>query len=267
MRFSVITPNYNGEKFLEQTIQSVLSQSKDVELEYIVVDGDSKDGSLDIINRYRNDISHFVVEKDTGPANALNKGFALATGDVVSWLNADDVYFPGTLARVQEAMSAACNSMCFGSCDIVDTNGDEIRSSITQFKEAFFPISSRFTYQCINYISQPALFFCGSVLREVGPLREDMIAAWDYEFILRFWRHGNAARIKGLPLAAFRWHDQSISGQNYTIQFKEEYEAAREDAGVLMPQTLIHFLVRWGIIGIYNVMSAKRNRLNRSTKK
>lgn len=264
MRFSVITPNYNGEKYLEQTIQSVLLQRNDVEVEYIVVDGESSDSSLEIINSYKDQISHCIIENDSGPANAINKGFAVATGDVVSWLNADDIYFPHTLERVGKILHGDTEySMCFGGCPIVDTGGKEIRSSITNFKEFFYPFSSRFTYQCINYISQPALFFKGDILRNVGPLREDMVAAWDYEFILRFWRQAKAVRVKGRPLAAFRWHEESISGQNFKIQFKEEYEAAKSDAGVLMPQTLLHLLVRWGIVGIYSAMSKKRNGLQR----
>jgi hypothetical protein len=82
-----------------------------------------------------------------------------------------------------------------------------------------------------------------------------MVAAWDYEFILRLWRCGNTVHIPGAPTAAFRWHEQSISGQNFRIQFQEEYEAARADAGRFSPQTLLHFFVRWGIVGIYSLMA------------
>ena len=124
----------------------------------------------------------------------------------------------------------------------------------------FFPISSRFVFQSINYVSQPALFFRRTILDESETyLREDMVAAWDYEYVLRMWHHGPAQRIKGEPLSAFRWHDQSISGSNFEAQFKEEYEAARADAGSLSVQNSIHFLVRWGIVGIYSVMSKARS--------
>ena len=141
---------------------------------------------------------------------------------------------------------------------IVDDKGEEIRNSITSFKELFYPFSCRFTYQCINYISQPALFYKGEAVKNNGLLREDMTAAWDYEFILRLWHSGPALRIKGEPLAAFRWHESSISGQNFKVQFEEEYLVAKADAGVLSPQTFIHFLVRWGIVGAYSMMSLLR---------
>ena len=93
MRFSVITPSYNGGRFLEETIKSVLQQRDDgMDLEYIVVDGNSTDNSHEILQKYSSEISILLIENDTGPANAINKGFALATGDVIAWLNADDIY-------------------------------------------------------------------------------------------------------------------------------------------------------------------------------
>ncbi len=261
MRFSVITPNFNGALYLEKTIRSILDQKKDVDLEYIVVDGGSTDGSLNILDRYRDSIDRCIIEKDTGPANALNKGFRLATGDVISWLNSDDLYFPGTLARVQKSFeSSESAAMCFGGCSIIDEQNNEIRSSITGFKELFFPLSSRFTYQCINYLSQPSLFFKRFAVEEAGLLRENMVAAWDYEYILRLWHSGSTTRVKGSSLAAFRWHESSISGQNFRVQFEEEYLAAKADGGAVSPQTLMHFLVRWGIVGAYSLMSWQRAR-------
>jgi len=262
MRFSVITPNYNGEAYLEQTIRSVLSQRHaDIDLEYIVVDGNSTDRSLDIIDRYSADIDKLIVENDTGPANAINKGFAVATGDVVSWLNADDVYFKGTLRRVNKALSLCPDcALCFGACPIIDQHGREIRKWITRFKELFFPFSGRFTYQCLNYISQPALFFSRFAVEKAGKLNENMIAAWDYDFILRLWREGGAVRVKQKPLAAFRWHEASISGTNFDIQFQEELASVIRDAGLYSPQSIIHRGVRWGIVGIYTLMAHLRTR-------
>ena len=265
MKFSIITPSYNSAKFLEHTIEAVLDQRRYVDLEYIMVDGGSTDGSLEIIDRFRSEFSHCIDESDKGPAEAINKGLAMAGGDVVAWLNADDIYFPRTLARVRDAFDVSPEAaMCFGGCVIIDEKGEEIRDAITRFKELFYPLSSRFTYQCINYISQPALFFRTGAVKKVGLLRQDMVAAWDYEFILRLWKQGNACRVKGEPLSAFRWYDQSISGENYRLQFKEEFEAAKLDAGAVSVQTGIHFLVRWGIIGIYSAMSMIRAQSRRS---
>lgn len=262
MRFSIITPNFNGDKFLEQTLKSVLSQrDSDIELEYIVIDGNSTDNSQNILKKYASDIDVLIVENDTGPANAINKGFALATGDVIAWLNADDIYYPQTLKRVQKVMENSPEAaICFGGCTIINEQGEEARSIITSVKEFFYPFSCRFTFQCINYLSQPAVFFRRQSLEQAGILREDMVAAWDYEFFLRLWHTGKSCQIKGTPISSFRWHEQSISGQNYTTQFMEEYEAAREDAGQMSIQTLAHFFVRWGIVGIYSLMAMSRNK-------
>lgn len=266
MRFSIITPSYNGGSFLEESIKSVLNQQHpDLEIEYIVIDGDSTDNTHQILAKYKDRIDHILIEKDTGPANAINKGFKLATGEVVSWLNVDDLYFPGTLLRVQQMLNDSPKaSFCFGSCPIINEQGECIRTSITKFKEIFFPISSYFTYQCINYLSQPSLFFRNSARTKAGLLREDMVAAWDYDFILRLWHLGSGMRVKGEPLAAFRWHEGSISGQNFKVQFKEEYIAAKADAGALSLQTFIHFLVRWGIVWAYSVMSRQRKNIGNS---
>lgn len=265
MLFSIITPNYNGGRFLEETVRSVISQADEsVALEYIVVDGGSTDCSHEILAKYADKIAKIIVERDSGPANAINKGLAAASGEVLAWLNADDLYYPGTLRRVRDMLERRPEAaICFGSCPILDAQGQEIRSGITRCKEFFYPLSSRFTYQCINYLSQPALFFRRAAFAQAGPLREDMTAAWDYEFILRLWRNGRAAQVPGAPLAAFRWHEQSISGQHFATQFREEYEAARADAGRFSPQTFLHFFVRWGIVGIYSLMAQRRRRVAR----
>ena len=262
MRFSIITPNFNGAQFLEQTLTSVIGQREDgIDLEYIVIDGNSTDRSHEILEKYASDITTLIIEDDTGPANAINKGFAIATGDVIAWLNADDIYYPNTLKRVQQAIQDGSETaIFFGGCTIVDEKGAEARSLITNIKELFYPFSSRFTFQSINYLSQPALFFSRRAYTQAGSLREDMVAAWDYEFFLRLWHEGGSYCIKGAPLSAFRWHEQSISGQNFNIQFQEEYEVACKDAGRYSPQAFLHYFVRWGIVGIYSLMAASRKR-------
>jgi len=262
MKFTIITPNKNGGRFLEETIRSVISQLEPgVDLEYIVIDGGSTDDSLKIIRSYEQDISQIISEPDQGPVSAINKGLRLASGEIVAWLNADDRYQPGALKKVAQVITAyPGKALCFGACRIIDEDGREIRRGITRFKEAFFPLSSRFAIQCLNYISQPAMFFRRSALKAVGFLREDMVAAWDYDLMLRLWRQGGAAHVSGAPLADFRWHPGSISARKFGTQFKEEFEIAARDAGWLAPQTWIHWIVRWGIVGAYALMAASRKK-------
>jgi len=262
MKFTIITTNKNGSRFLEETIRSVISQKgSGVDLEYIVIDGGSTDDSLEIIRHYEQDISQIISEPDRGPVSAINKGLRLASGEIVAWLNADDRYHPGALKKVAQVMAAhPKRALCFGACRIVDEEGREIRRGITRFKEAFFPLSSRFTIQCLNYISQPAMLFRRSALETAGYLREDLVAAWDYDFILRIWRQGGAVHLSGAPLTDFRWHPGSISARRFSIQFKEEFDAAARDAGWLAPQTWIHGIVRWGIVGAYTLMAVSRGK-------
>lgn len=261
MRISVITPSYNSGRFIEATLESVLSQATraGLEVEYIVVDGGSTDDTRSILERHRTAFTHLIVEPDHGPASAINKGMRLATGDILAWLNADDRYLPGALLRVADAFANKPNrALCFGRCRIVGEQGREIRRGITHFKDSLFPFSCRPLIQTINYVSQPALFFSRRAWQQTGELRENMQAAFDYEFLLRLWRQGGGMHLAGEPLAEFRWHPGLISGQTFEQQFREEWEAAAEDAGRYSPQVLIHALVRRGIVAIYRHMARKR---------
>lgn len=200
-----------------------------------------------------------ISEPDSGPANALNKGFRLASGDIMAWLNGDDCYFPGTLRRVAKTMKMhPAAAFCFGRCPIVNEQSAEIRTGITRFKELFFPLSSHFAYRCINYISQPALFFRREAYLHAGAFDESLVAAWDYKFVLGLWRHGPGVVLDGFPLARFRWHEGSISGTSFSVQFKEEFQAVAQDAGRFHPATMVHYMVRWLIVGAYSAMARQR---------
>jgi len=205
MKFTIITANKNGGRFLERTLLSVITQRESgIDLEYIVLDGGSTDDSLRIIRRYERDISRIISEPDSGPVSAINRGFGLASGEMVAWLNADDCYHEGALAKVAAVMTVNPDkAFCFGACRIIDEEDREIRKGITRFKEAFFPLSSGFTFQCLNYISQPAMFFRRSAQVAVGGLREDMVAAWDYEFMLRLWHQGGRRGSLATPSPIF----------------------------------------------------------------
>jgi len=263
MKISIITPNYNGARWLARCMDSVLSQelADGDELEYLFMDGASTDESMAIAEARRDRMVAIVSEADTGPADALNKGFKRATGDLIGWLNSDDVYQPGALAKAAEAArSHPKKSFFFGKCRIVDEEGEESRGFPTFVKNACFPFSSHVLIQCINYVSQPASWFRRSALEAIGgELRPDLKAAWDYDLMLRLWRQGGGQRIPGGPLADFLWHPGSISGTFFEQQFKEEWEVAAADAGRFSPQAGIHALVRYGIVGCYRFMNRPKS--------
>lgn len=260
MRISVITPSFNSGSYIEATLSSVLAQRQagGPEIEHIVVDGGSTDDTPAILERHRRQLSRLIIEPDGGPAEAINKGLHLATGDVLAWLNADDLYHAGALARVAAAIGRhPPRALCFGRCRIIDGEGREIRRGVTRFKNACHPFSCRPLIQTVNYVSQPALFFTRNAWRLAGDLRTDLSAAFDYEFLLRLWRHGGALRLGGAPLADFRRHATSISTRSFELQFREEWEAAAADSGRFSPQALAHALVRHGIVAAYRRMEGE----------
>lgn len=120
---SIVTPSYNQAQYLEDTIQSVLTQDYP-RIEYIVIDGGSTDGSLEIIKKYADRISYWVSEKDKGQTDALNKGFAASHGSILAWLNSDDTYRPGAIRAAVEYLSRHPQvGMVYGDLDFIDENG------------------------------------------------------------------------------------------------------------------------------------------------
>ena len=134
MKISIVTPVRNGRQFIRDTVESILAQQGDFELEYIVCDGQSTDGTLEILAEYPQ--CRVISRKDGGPFHAINYGMSLATGEMGAWLNADDIYLPGTLAKVADYFRThpAINWL-YGNCPIIDENGREIRRPITLYKE------------------------------------------------------------------------------------------------------------------------------------
>jgi len=260
IRITVITPSRNSERFLERTLRSVAAQrSPELSVEHIIMDGGSTDDTEALVWQSAHPDTHFVSSKDSGPADAINKGLALATGEYLCWLNSDDFYAPDALERAVAALERAPRkAFCFGHCPIVDADGKEIRPFVTRFKEFWYPLSCRFVFRTLNYISQPATVFRKSAFEAAGPLRTDLKAAWDYEFFLRLWRHGGGVRMKRPPLAFFRWTPDSISGRNFALQFRESAECAARDAGRFAPSALLHRVCSFLIVLCYRRMSGRR---------
>jgi len=175
---SIITPSYNQAAFLEQTIQSVLSQDYP-SIEYILVDGGSKDGSLEIIEKYRQHFAWWVSEPDSGQAEAINKGFSHATGEIIAWLNSDDLYLAGTISQAVAALTAYPElGFVFGDALTIDAAGNPL--SQLQFKD----------YQLLDLIGfriicQPAVFMRRSLLEGAGYLDDCYHFLLDHQLWIR----------------------------------------------------------------------------------
>jgi glycosyltransferase involved in cell wall biosynthesis len=162
---SIITPSFNQGQFLEASIRSVLEQDYP-NMEYIVVDGGSKDNSVEIIKKYQEHITWWVSEKDRGHADALNKGFSRATGEILAWLNSDDIYFPNTVSEAIAVLQSRPEvGMVYGDADLIDDSGE----TVGQFGSK--QTSYRQMLQGSVHIPQATTFFRANVWHRVGPLK------------------------------------------------------------------------------------------------
>jgi glycosyltransferase involved in cell wall biosynthesis len=179
-RISIVTPTYNSVHYLEQTIRSVIEQGYP-NLEHIVVDGGSTDGTLDILSAHPH--VRWISEPDSGQADALNKGFRIATGDLVAWLNSDDAYLPNALKSVAQAFLRLPEAdLIHGDVSYVDVSGAEVyRNSGREFRLADALLS--------NSVNQQAAFFRRHLLARYGYLRTDLNYVMDYEFWIRLGSH------------------------------------------------------------------------------
>jgi len=253
-KISVITPVLNGERFLRQTIKSVLSQTGDFELEYIIKDGRSTDKTLAIANEFSNHPSVKIVSKaDSSLYDAINQGFEYASGDYGCWINADDCYEPGALQKVCTAFQKNVGrKWLYGQCDIIDDKECEIRKPITLYKKITGWHYSKNMLLCENYINQPATFWEIDLWKTVGGLSTDYKIAEDYHLWLKFAQESKAIALHQ-KLAHFRRCGESISDNQFELQFQEELLASRAFAGK-MAQTMHRFNC-WKIISIYKLLS------------
>lgn len=200
---SIITPSYNQGQFLEETILSVLNQDYP-NLEYLIIDGGSTDNSVDIIKKYEKHLTYWVSEKDRGQTYAINKGFKRATGDIVNWLNSDDVLLPCAISNIVHYFTS--NPMvdfAYGDYVLVDSFG----RVIVPRKEIDFDFNILLYSGC--FIQQPTCFFRRRVIDKIGLLDEAQDFYMDYEFYLRAAQNGFIFHNMRKPLVRFRCHPVS----------------------------------------------------------
>lgn len=177
---SIITPNLNQAKYLEETIRSVLLQGYPC-LEYIIIDGGSTDGSLEIIKKYEKWLTYWASESDTGQSNALNKGFRQATGTIVAWLNSDDIYEIDSICKVAILFATLTDTdIIYGDGEYVDEECHFIDIGKSKCLE-----NTDVTQFIPNQIFQPSLFFKRKILDQVGFLDESLHFAMDVDFWIR----------------------------------------------------------------------------------
>ena len=183
MLVSIITPSFNQARYLEETIRSVLDQDHP-QLEYIIVDGGSTDGSLEIIKKYADRLAWWVSEKDQGQTDAINKGFARAKGEILAWLNSDDTYNPGAISAALAFLQAHPRAgLVYGDTNFIDENG-KILGAFPAAQTDYKRLRRGFVH-----IPQQAAFFRADIWKQVGPLDPSFYFAMDYDLWVRIASH------------------------------------------------------------------------------
>ncbi len=205
LKISVVTPSYQQAGFLEETIRSVLLQGY-ANLEYIIIDGGSTDGSVEIIRKYEKYLAYWVSERDCGAADAIAKGFRQSGGAVMGWLNSDDTYCPGALTTVASAFQSTPNmDVVYGNTYWVDEHGG-VRAEKRQTPFC----KSGYLYGGAD-LQQPATFWKREMYEKSGGLDQTFRAAFDTDLFFRFVESGAHFRYVPEFLAHFRVHSQQIS--------------------------------------------------------
>ena len=219
-KISIITPSYNQGQFIEETILSVINQNYPL-IEYIIIDGGSTDNTIEIIKKYTKHITYWVSEKDSGQSEAINKGFKRATGDIVCWLNSDDILMPNAIREVANFFEENNDVNILNGYTVVIDKKSNILFNL-------FLLNQKKWYAChgIYYIAQPSLFWRRKIFESIGLLREDFHTLMDKEFLIKMFEKNMEIRNFKKILAGFRLHESSkttlINGINGTKEKEQK---------------------------------------------
>lgn len=256
-KISVITPTLNQARFIEKTIKSVLEQNYP-NLEYLVFDGGSSDGTQEILSRY-SDFIKWWSEPDKGQSHAINKGLRMATGEIVAYLNSDDEYEKGALYAVGHFFATHKNAFWVtGKCKIIDESGNPIMFLIEKYKTLLL-LSREKLLGIVDYVAQPATFWRRSAIEKVGYFDEGLKYTMDYDYWLRMAKHYKLFFINRY-LAKFRIYPTSKTWQSALLQQQEEDLVINRHVSSSAIR-LLHSLHRKLNIAGYSVLYKFRERL------
>ncbi len=205
-RVTIVTPSYNQGAFLEETIQSVLAQDYE-DIEYIVIDDGSTDGSLEIVERFADRLTWWTTQSNAGQVAALMRGFERATGDLLGWINSDDCLLPGAVTAVVEAYERCGGDALLVYGDNVLTDAESVEIGLLPARDARLETMLRLFE---NPVPQPGSLFPRRALDEVGGLAREGYYYFDFELVLELALRGPLIRLER-PLGTYRLHPDSKS--------------------------------------------------------
>ena len=212
LNFSVVTPSYNQGQFIERTIQSVLAQT-DVAFDYMICDGGSTDETLDVLKKYQ-DRLRWVSEPDGGQADAVNKGIRSTRGDIIAWINSDDVYYPEAFSKVQRIFLTQPEvQVVYGHANHIDQEDKFIELYPTE------PWNYRRLRE-VCFLCQPAVFFRRRMVKDYGDLDADLRFCMDYELWLRYGKQTDFFYLSELLAGSRFYHDTKTLGQRVAVHYE-----------------------------------------------
>lgn len=246
MKFSIVTPSLSQSKYIPETIESVLSQAGNFEIEYFVIDGGSTDGSIEIIKSYatrvatgewpikcKNISMEWISEKDKGQSNAINKGLHKATGNILSYINSDDLYYPNAFEKIVEAFNRYKEvDFVYGDGDVIDEIGNLKWEWLSRpYKHRIMTTYHFLWNDFTNYIMQQATFWRKEVIDKIGYFDEDFHYAMDVEYWIRAGHKGLRLYHITEKLGKFRLIEGTKSLSNPTIFWADQLEIFRRYRG------------------------------------
>jgi glycosyltransferase involved in cell wall biosynthesis len=236
---TIVTPSFNQASYLEETIQSVLGQTYP-HIEYIIMDGGSTDGSVDIIKKYEDKLGYWESVKDKGQTDAINKGFNRAKGDILAWLNSDDTYAsPHTVAdAVNYLVVHPETALVYADCDFINEAGDVIGKFASRQTD-YAKLRSGYVH-----IPQQTMFFRAKYWKELGPLDPSFYFAMDYDLWVRIAKQASLHYLPGKTWANFRIHTSSKTNVNDERGWKEMLRVHYRDGGSFFSPIVAKYYLR-----------------------
>ena len=232
-KISIITPSLNQGIYIEETITSIIGQNYS-NLEYLIIDGESTDNTLEIIKKYESKITAWISQKENGQSGAINKGFSMSSGDILAWINSDDYYLPGALNFVADNMDLNIPQLLLGNSILI------VEGSDIQWKSDIVHDHQKYNLEMVDYIMQPSCFINKKAWEISGPLNENLHFAFDWEYFIKCKHKGVSFNVTNKNLSIYRKHASHKSGavslkyerRKELVQIFEKYNST-EDLALL----------------------------------